>query len=88
MWQINDVFVTVAGVGGPEENRQATERERAKVDRSDTEGGPDAKKESAADVQFHRGADESLQCFLVNLLAFVKVDRTSCVAFEAGVEEA
>ena len=42
----------------------------------------------AGRVQRHGGADKSLQCFLVNLLAFVEVDGAPGVAFEAGVEEA
>jgi hypothetical protein len=39
-------------------------------------------------VQSHGGADERLQRFLVELVAFVDVDRPAGVAFEAGVAEA
>src|SRR5262249_54419726 len=39
-------------------------------------------------VQGHGGANESLQCLLVYLLALVKVDGTPCVPLKAGVEEA
>src|SRR4051794_13332462 len=39
-------------------------------------------------VQGHGGPNQSLQRLLVYLLALAEVDRTPCVPFKAGVEEA
>src|SRR5262249_50032213 len=39
-------------------------------------------------VQGHGGANESLQCLLVYLLALVKVDGAPCVPLKTGVEKA
>src|SRR5262245_61372660 len=39
-------------------------------------------------VQGHGGANESFQRLLVDLLALVEVDGTSCVPLKTGVEEA
>src|SRR5262249_45849152 len=39
-------------------------------------------------VQCHGGANERLQRLFINLVAFMEIDGTPGVAFEAGVEEA
>src|SRR5262249_59820600 len=39
-------------------------------------------------VQGHGGANKSLQCLLVYLLALVKVDGAPCVPLQTGVEKA
>lgn len=40
----------------------------------------------AFEIERHGGADEVLQCGLINLVTFVNVDRASHIPIEAGIE--
>src|SRR5437763_5311542 len=42
---------------------------------------------SLGGVQGHRGANESLQCLLVDRIALVEIDGAPCVPLETGIEE-